>query len=104
LCGLVEMIEVSGCIFLGIDQKRHKCTLEDDHDGRCHCGECQVGEKDRGFSYRYRSKTSRRAHVPEEQVIQNWIEQHERRRCPYCLRSLPYDAKYCDGCGKLVNK
>jgi hypothetical protein len=92
------MIEVCGYIFLGTDQKRHKCTLEENHNGGCYCGECQVG--DRGFSYRYRPKASRAADVPEEQVIQNWIEQHERKKCPFCLKSLPYNAKYCDSCGK----
>ena len=30
LWGLVEMIGVCGYTFLGTDQKRHKCTLEDD--------------------------------------------------------------------------
>jgi hypothetical protein len=94
------MIEVCGYVFLGTDRKRHKCTLEDDHNGGCHCGECQVGEKNPSISSRYRSKASRGTHVSEEQVIQNWIEQHERKRCPFCLRTLPYNAKYCDRCGK----
>jgi hypothetical protein len=92
------MIELCGYIFLGTDDKRHKCTLEDNHNGGCYNGE--VGEKEPGSSYRYRPKASRRAHIPEEQVIQNWIEQHEGKKCPFCFRSLPYNAKYCDRCGK----
>ena len=72
----VEMIQVCGYIFLGIDEKRHKCTLEDDHYGGCDCEECQVREKDRGFSNRYRPIFQKT--VPEEEeVIQNWIEQPE---------------------------
>jgi hypothetical protein len=98
------MIGVCGYIFLGTDRKRHRCTLEDDHDGGCYSGECQVGEKYPELSSRYRPKASRGTNLSEEQIIQNWIEQHERRKCRFCLRSLTYDAKYCDSCGKPVNK
>jgi len=78
----VEMIQVCGYIFLGIDEKRHKCTLEDNHYGGCYCEECQVGEKDRGFSNHYRP-VFQRAVLEEEEVIQNWIEQHERKKFPF---------------------
>jgi predicted amidophosphoribosyltransferase len=42
--------------------------------------------------------------LSEEEQIQLWIEDHDRKNCPYCGRDTSYNAPYCDKCGKEIRR
>ena len=110
--GIKMSTELCGYVFMGTDEKRHRCTLPADHrrtgtgnfTDTCWCQDYKIRERPSKFPMRNGGhESASHGAASEEEILQKYIEAElEAITCRSCPEKVPYSSNYCDRCGNKL--